>query len=32
MSRAHSVITYTGNVAYWIALFRGHGGRLHQLR
>lgn len=32
MSRAHSVITYTGNVGYWIALFRGHGGRLHQLR
>lgn len=32
MSQAHSVITYTGNVGYWIALFRGHSGRLHQLR
>ena len=32
MSRAHFVITYTGNVGYWIAFFRGHGRRLHQLR
>jgi hypothetical protein len=32
MSRAHSVITYTGNVGYWIALFRGNARRLYQLR
>lgn len=32
MSRAHSVITYTGNVGYWIALFRGNSRRLYQLR
>jgi len=32
MSQAHTVITYTGNVGYWIALLRGHTGRLHQLR
>ena len=32
MSRVHSVITYTGNVGYWIALFRGSARRLYQLR
>lgn len=32
MSRVHSVITYTGNVGYWIALFRGNARRLYQLR
>lgn len=32
MSQAHSVITYTGNVGYWIAIFRGHARRLYQLR
>jgi hypothetical protein len=32
MSQAHRVITYTGNVGYWITLFRGNSSRLHQLR
>lgn len=32
MAQAHAVITYTGNVGYWIALFRGHARRLHQFR
>lgn len=32
MSRAAQVITYTGNVGYWIALFRGNAHGLHQLR
>ena len=32
MSQASKVITYTGNVGYWIALFRGHSRGLIQLR
>lgn len=32
MSQSHSVITYTGNVGYWISIFRGNSKRLHQLR
>jgi len=32
MSQVHSVITYSGNVGYWIALFRGSARRLYQLR
>ena len=32
LSQAHSVITYTGNVGYWITIFRGNARRLHQLR
>lgn len=32
MSRAHSIVSYTGNVGYWIALFRGSARRLYQLR
>ena len=32
MAQAHSVITYTGNVGYWIAIFRGNAKKLYQLR
>jgi len=32
MSQAKFVITYTGNVGYWIALFRGSTRRLTQFR
>ncbi|MDA8777423.1 hypothetical protein N9M74_02145 [Pontimonas sp.] len=32
MSQASMVITYTGNVGYWIALFRGNSRGLIQLR
>jgi hypothetical protein len=32
MSQASRVITYSGNVGYWIALFRGSARGLHQLR
>ena len=32
MSQAHAVITYTGNVGYWIAIFRGNAKKLYQLR
>lgn len=32
LAEAHSVVTYTGNIGYWIALFRGGTRRLVQLR
>ena len=32
MAQAHAVITYTGNVGYWIAIFRGNAKKLYQLR
>lgn len=32
LSRAAHVVTYTGNVGYWIALYRGHTKGLIQLR
>ena len=32
MSQAMHVITYSGNVGYWIVLFRGNHRRVHQLR
>lgn len=32
LAEAHSVVTYTGNMGYWIALFRGGAKRLVQLR
>ena len=32
MAQAHSVITYTGNVGYWLAIFRGNAKKLYQLR
>ena len=32
LSRAARVVTYTGNLGYWIALYRGHTKGLIQLR
>ncbi len=32
LSRAAHVVTYTGNLGYWIALYRGHAKGLIQLR
>jgi len=32
MAKAHFVITYTGNVGYWISVFRGNAKNLLQLR
>ena len=32
LSRAAHVVTYTGNIGYWIALYRGHTKGLIQLR